>query len=83
MSKLVIVESPAKAKTIKKYLGKNYEVVASMGHIRDLLKSKLSVDIENNFEPHYMVIRGKTKFVNELKKLAQKSDYVFLATDPD
>lgn len=83
MSKLVIVESPAKAKTIKKYLGKNYEVVASMGHIRDLLKSKLSVDIENNFEPHYMVIRGKTKFVNELKKLAQKSDYVYLATDPD
>lgn len=83
MSKLVIVESPAKAKTIKKYLGKNYEVVASMGHIRDLLKSKLSVDIENNFEPHYMVIRGKTKFVNELKKLAEKSDYVYLATDPD
>lgn len=83
MSKLVIVESPAKAKTIKKYLGKNYEVVASMGHIRDLLKSKLSVDIENNFEPHYMVIRGKTKFVNELKKLAKKSDYVYLATDPD
>lgn len=71
MSKLVIVESPAKAKTIKKYLGKNYEVVASMGHIRDLLKSKLSVDIENNFEPHYMVIRGKTKFVNELKKFAK------------
>lgn len=83
MSKLVIVESPAKAKTIKKYLGKNYEVVASMGHVRDLLKSKLSVDIENNFEPHYMVIRGKTKFVNELKKLAKKSDYVYLATDPD
>lgn len=83
MSKLVIVESPAKAKTIKKHLGKNYEVVASMGHIRDLLKSKLSVDIENNFEPHYMVIRGKTKFVNELKKLAKKSDYVYLATDPD
>lgn len=83
MSKLVIVESPAKAKTIKKYLGKNYEVVASMGHIRDLLKSKLSVDIENNFEPHYMVIRGKTKFVNELKKFAKKSDYVYLATDPD
>ena len=83
MSKLVIVESPAKAKTIKKYLGKDYEVVASLGHIRDLLKSKLSVDIENNFEPHYMVIRGKTKFVNELKKLAKKSDYVYLATDPD
>lgn len=83
MSKLVIVESPAKAKTIKKYLGKNYNVIASMGHVRDLLKSKLSVDVENNFEPRYMVIRGKTKFVNELKKIAKKSDYVYLATDPD
>ncbi len=83
MSKLLIVESPSKAKTIKKYLGRGYEVVASMGHIRDLAKSKLSVDIENNFEPYYIIIRGKTKFANELRKLAQKSDYVYLATDPD
>lgn len=83
MSKLVIVESPAKAKTIEKYLGKKYKVVASMGHIRDLAKSTLSVDIENDFKPKYSVIRGKSKLVNELKKEAKNSEKVFLATDPD
>lgn len=83
MSKLIIVESPAKAKTIKKYLGDGYEVIASMGHVRDLAKSKLSVDVENNFEPKYSIIRGKSQLVKELKKAAQKSEKVFLATDPD
>lgn len=83
MSNLVIVESPAKAKTIKKYLGDNYEVIASMGHIRDLPKSKLGVDIDNNFEPSYTEIKGKETLIKELKKLAKKSDYVYLATDPD
>lgn len=83
MSNLVIVESPAKAKTIKKYLGKNYEVIASMGHIRDLPKSKMGVDIENNFEPQYINIRGKSPLIKELKSNAKKSDKVFLATDPD
>lgn len=83
MSKLVIVESPAKAKTIGEYLGKDYNVIASMGHIRDLPKSKLGVDIEDNFKPKYSIIRGKSEFAKELKKLAKKSDCVFLATDPD
>lgn len=83
MSNLVIVESPAKAKTIEKFLGKNYKVKASIGHIRDLPKSKLGVDIENNFEPNYITIRGKATIANELKKEAKKSDKVFLATDPD
>ena len=80
---LVIVESPAKAKTIGKFLGKNYTVKASVGHIRDLPKSKLGVDVENNFEPQYITIRGKGSVVNELKKQAKKSDKVYLATDPD
>ena len=80
---LVIVESPAKAKTIEKYLGKNYIVEASMGHVRDLPKSKLGVDIENDYEPKYITIRGKGDLVNKLKKLAKKSDKVYLATDPD
>ena len=80
---LVIVESPAKAKTIAKFLGKNYTVKASVGHIRDLPKSKLGVDVENDFEPQYITIRGKGSVVNELKKQAKKSDKVFLATDPD
>ena len=69
---LVIVESPAKAKTIGKFLGKNYTVKASVGHIRDLPKSKLGVDVENNFEPQYITIRGKGSVVNELKKQAKK-----------
>ncbi|NLY42666.1 MAG: type I DNA topoisomerase [Clostridiaceae bacterium] len=80
---LVIVESPAKAKTIKKYLGKNYKVLASMGHLRDLPKSQMGVDIENNFEPKYITIRGKGELLSQLKKEAKNSDKVFLATDPD
>ncbi len=83
MSDLVIVESPAKAKTIKKYLGSNYEVVASMGHVRDLPKARLSVDIENGFAPKYSIIKGKEKLVKELKSLADKSENIYLATDPD
>ncbi len=83
MSKLVIVESPAKAKTIKKYLGRGYEVVASMGHLRDLPKSTMGVDIENDFEPRYINIKGKGPIIKELKKSASRSDKVFLATDPD
>ena len=83
MSKLVIVESPAKAKNIKGYLGRGYEVVASMGHVRDLPAARLSVDIENDFEPKYAVIKGKENFVGELEKKAQKADFVYLATDPD
>lgn len=83
MSKLVIVESPAKAKTIKKYLGSGYEVVASMGHVRDLPKSKLSVDVDNDFKPVYTDIKGKEELIESLKKEADKSDFVYLATDPD
>lgn len=83
MSNLVIVESPAKAKTIKKYLGPDYEVVASMGHIRDLPKSKLGVDIENHFEPIYINIKDKESLISSLKKQALHSDKVYLATDPD
>jgi len=80
---LVIVESPAKAKTIKKMLGRNYNVVASVGHIRDLPKSRLGVEIENDFEPDYINIRGKGPLIKELKKEAKKSEKIFLATDPD
>lgn len=83
MSKLVIVESPAKAKNIKGYLGKGYEVVASMGHVRDLPSARLSVDVEHDFAPKYAIIKGKEAFVKDLKKKADKSDYVYLATDPD
>lgn len=83
MSNLVIVESPAKAKVIKKYLGSGYEVVASMGHVRDLPAAKLSVDVKNDFAPKYAVIKGKEKLVKELKSLADKSDKIFLAADPD
>ena len=83
MSYLVIVESPAKATTIKGYLGPNYKVVASRGHIRDLPKSTLGIDIENGFAPHYINIRGKGDIIKELKKEAQKATKVFLATDPD
>lgn len=80
---LVIVESPAKAKTISKYLGKNYTVEASMGHVRDLPKSKLGVDIEDNFNPKYITIRGKGELISKLKKAAKKADKIYLATDPD
>ncbi len=81
--KLVIVESPAKAKTIKKYLGKNYVVEASMGHVRDLPKSQLGVDIEKNYEPKYITIRGKGELLDKIKKQAKKSEKIYLATDPD
>lgn len=80
---LVIVESPAKAKTIKKFLGANYEVVASNGHVRDLPKSKLGFDPENGFEPHYITIRGKGELLAKLRKEVKKADKVYLATDPD
>ncbi len=80
---LVIVESPAKAKTIKKYLGSRYEVTASMGHLRDLPKSQLGVDVENDFEPKYITIRGKGDLIAQLKKEAKNSAKIFLATDPD
>ena len=83
MKNLVIVESPAKAKTIKKYLGKGYDVVASMGHVRDLPEKRLGVDIKKNFAPKYEIIKGKKEFVEELKKKAVKFDNVLLATDPD
>ena len=84
MSKyLVIVESPAKVKTIKKFLGSDYEVLASNGHVRDLPKSKLGIDIENNYEPQYITIRGKGEVVAKLRKAAAKANKVYLATDPD
>ncbi|MGN1043719.1 MAG: type I DNA topoisomerase [Acutalibacteraceae bacterium] len=83
MKNLVIVESPAKAKTIKKYLGKGYDVVASMGHVRDLPEKRLSVDIKKDFAPKYAIIKGKEKIVEELKEKAEKSDNIYLATDPD
>ena len=81
--KLVIVESPAKAKTVGRFLGKGYTVRASVGHVRDLLKSQLSVDVENNFEPKYRVPNEKKEIVKELKLLAKKAEEIFLATDPD
>ncbi|HSR03017.1 MAG TPA: type I DNA topoisomerase [Proteiniclasticum sp.] len=83
IQKLVIVESPAKAKTIKKYLGSGYTVEASMGHIRDLPKSQLGVNVENDFEPKYITIRGKGDLLAKLRKAAKKADIVYLATDPD
>lgn len=83
MSDLVIVESPAKAKTIQKYLGEGYEVIASMGHVRDLPKSKLGVDTENDFQPQYGDMKGKEDVIKELKKRAKKCEKVYLATDPD
>ncbi|WP_263853538.1 toprim domain-containing protein, partial [Lacticaseibacillus rhamnosus] len=81
--KLVIVESPAKAKTIEKYLGRTYKVVASLGHIRDLPKSQMGVDVENNYEPKYISIRGKGDVIKSLKKDAKKASRVYLAADPD
>ena len=80
---LVIVESPAKAKTIGKFLGKNYKVKASVGHVRDLPKSSLGIDVDKNFEPKYITIRGKGPVIKELKSEAKKVDKIFLATDPD
>lgn len=80
---LVIVESPAKVKTIKKFLGKNYEVTASNGHVRDLPKSQLGIDVEHDFEPKYITIRGKGDILANLRKEVKKADKVFLATDPD
>ena len=80
---LVIVESPAKVKTIKKFLGSNYTVAASQGHVRDLPKSQLGIDVENDYEPKYITIRGKGEILAALRKEAKKSDKVYLATDPD
>lgn len=80
---LVIVESPAKVKTIKKFLGSNYEVMASNGHVRDLPKSQMGIDVENDFEPKYITIRGKGDILAGLRKAAKKADKVYLATDPD
>ena len=80
---LVIVESPAKVKTIKKFLGSNYEVMASNGHVRDLPKSQLGVDVEHDYEPKYITIRGKGDILAALRKAAKKADKVYLATDPD
>ncbi len=83
MSKLVIVESPAKAKTIGKYLGGDYVVKASMGHLRDLPRKTMGVDLEHDFEPEYGPIEGKDKIISELRKAAKEADFVYLATDPD
>lgn len=80
---LVIVESPAKVKTIKKFLGSNYEVMASNGHVRDLPKSQLGFSVENDYEPKYITIRGKGDILAALRKSAKKADKVYLATDPD
>ena len=83
MANLVIMESPSKANTVKGYLGSNYKVIASVGHVRDLPKSTLGVDIENNFEAHYINIRGKGDIIKEIKKEAKAASKIFLATDPD
>ena len=80
---LLIVESPAKAKTIKKFLGNGYDVIASNGHVRDLPKSNMGVDVEHDFEPKYITIRGKGDLIADLKKAVKKADMVYLATDPD
>src|ERR1044071_7093491 len=80
---LVIVESPAKANTINKYLGKDFVVKASLGHVKDLPKSKLGVDLEHNFDPAYELIPGKEKVIKELRTAAKNADRIFLAADPD
>ena len=80
---LVIVESPAKVKTIKKFLGSGYEVTASQGHVRDLPKSSMGVDIDNDFDPKYITIRGKGEILASLRKEVKKADNIYLATDPD
>ena len=83
MVNLVIMESPTKASTVKSYLGSSYKVVASKGHIRDLPKSTLGIDVDNNFEAHYINIRGKGDLIKELKKEVKNADRIYLATDPD
>ena len=83
MSDLIIVESPSKAKTLKSYLGKGYNIVASKGHVRDLPAARLSVDIKHDFAPKYSIVKGKEKLVKELKEAVAQSDKVYLATDPD
>ena len=80
---LVIVESPTKVKTIKKFLGSSYEVAASNGHVRDLPKSQMGIDVENDYEPKYITIRGKGDILAALRKSAKKAERVYLATDPD
>ena len=80
---LVIVESPAKVKTVKKFLGAQYEVAASNGHVRDLPKSQLGIDVEHNYEPKYITIRGKGEILANLRKEVKKAEKVYLATDPD
>ena len=80
---LVIVESPAKARTIEKYLGSDYKVVASMGHLRDLPKNTMGVDIEHGFEPNYQPVKGREAVIDELKKASKSAGTVYLATDPD
>jgi DNA topoisomerase-1 len=80
---LVIVESPAKVKTIRKFLGSNYEVAASNGHVRDLPRSQMGIDIDHDYEPKYITIRGKGELLANLRKLVKKADKVYLATDPD
>lgn len=83
MTTLIIVESPAKARTIKGFLGRNYDVKASLGHVRDLPRSRFGIDVENNFEPDYITIRGKGPVLKELRDAAKKADRILLATDPD
>src|SRR5574340_1510487 len=80
---LIIVESPTKARTITKYLGRGYSVIASVGHVKDLPTSKLGVDLEHDFEPQYVTIKGKSKVLADIKKKAEEADKVFLAPDPD
>ena len=80
---LVIVESPAKAKTLKKFLGSNYKIEATMGHVRDLPKSEMGIDIENDFEPKYITIRGKGEVLAKLRKEVKSANKIYLATDPD
>ena len=80
---LVIVESPAKVKTIKKFLGSNYDVAASYGHVRDLPKSRMGIDVDHDYEPKYITIRGKGELLAELRKKVKKADRIYLATDPD
>ena len=80
---LVIVESPAKVKTIKKFLGSNYEVMASNGHVRDLPKSRLGIDVDKDYEPKYITIRGKGDILASLRKEVKKAEKIYLATDPD
>ncbi|NOZ63991.1 MAG: DNA topoisomerase I, partial [Caldiserica bacterium] len=80
---IIIVESPSKAKTISRFLSKDFTVCSSLGHVKDLPKAKLGVDIENGFQPTYKIIRGKRKIINSLKKLAKNANAVYLASDPD